>query len=252
MKKSQSNSGMMRAKRSYRRVMELRSRSTHSREALLSLPQSLLRLGVPEGVNVTGASPGSVYIDFILVAIVGCAQAAFEALQGQFDASMQEFPAMVRYFAGIERDRRRHSAEVVTQFRGNRTEPKTRNQHLGTFAFSAGGRNIDVISSAVQDYQKLLPGFGTLSLVPNTGPGRHHPNWRHHAPSNRHSSVAATIVSGTAHGRGTHRRLADVEDGSAIIRVDNCRGAVWGVVAWEKEPGRDKRSGRPTLGKHRC
>ena len=38
------------------------------------------------------------------------------------------------------------------------------------------------------------------------------------------------------------------EDGSAIIRVDNCRGALWGVVAWEKEPGRDSRSGRPTLG----
>jgi uncharacterized protein (DUF2147 family) len=39
-----------------------------------------------------------------------------------------------------------------------------------------------------------------------------------------------------------------VEDGSAIIRVDNCNGALWGVVAWEKEPGRDQRSGRPTLG----
>jgi uncharacterized protein (DUF2147 family) len=39
-----------------------------------------------------------------------------------------------------------------------------------------------------------------------------------------------------------------VEDGSAVIRIDNCRGALWGVVAWEKEPGRDKRSGRPTLG----
>jgi len=38
------------------------------------------------------------------------------------------------------------------------------------------------------------------------------------------------------------------EDGSAIIRVDNCRGALWGVVAWEREPGRDRRNGRPTLG----
>jgi len=34
-----------------------------------------------------------------------------------------------------------------------------------------------------------------------------------------------------------------VEDGSAIIRIDNCRGALWGVVAWEKVPGRDERSG---------
>jgi uncharacterized protein (DUF2147 family) len=38
-----------------------------------------------------------------------------------------------------------------------------------------------------------------------------------------------------------------VEDGKAIIRIDNCNGALWGVVAWEREPGRD-RSGRPTLG----
>jgi uncharacterized protein (DUF2147 family) len=45
-----------------------------------------------------------------------------------------------------------------------------------------------------------------------------------------------------------------VEDGSAVIRIDNCGGALWGVVAWEKEPGRDNRNpnptlrGRPTLG----
>jgi len=45
-----------------------------------------------------------------------------------------------------------------------------------------------------------------------------------------------------------------VEDGSAIIRIDNCSGALWGVVAWEKAPGRDERNpnptlrGRPTLG----
>ncbi len=38
------------------------------------------------------------------------------------------------------------------------------------------------------------------------------------------------------------------EDGIAFIRVDYCRGALWGVVAWEREPGRDRRSGRPTLG----
>ena len=45
-----------------------------------------------------------------------------------------------------------------------------------------------------------------------------------------------------------------VEDGSAVIRIDTCRGALWGVVAWEKAPGRDDRNpdptlrGRPTLG----
>ena len=46
-----------------------------------------------------------------------------------------------------------------------------------------------------------------------------------------------------------------VEDGSAHIRIANCSGALWGVVAWEKKPGGvdadnpdpAKRS-RPTLG----
>jgi uncharacterized protein (DUF2147 family) len=45
-----------------------------------------------------------------------------------------------------------------------------------------------------------------------------------------------------------------VQDGSAIIRIDNCSGALWGVVTWEKSPGRDNHNpnpslrGRPTLG----
>ena len=59
--------------------------------------------------------------------------------------------------------------------------------------------------------------------------------------------VATTMVTGTAlaaEPTGDWR----TEDGAAIIRIDNCRGALWGVVAWEKEPGRDSRSGRPTLG----
>ena len=59
--------------------------------------------------------------------------------------------------------------------------------------------------------------------------------------------LAATMASGTAMAAeptGDWR----TEDGSAIIRVDNCRGALWGVVAWEREPGRDRRNGRPTLG----
>jgi uncharacterized protein (DUF2147 family) len=65
------------------------------------------------------------------------------------------------------------------------------------------------------------------------------------------SVFAATIASSAAVSAAMAAEpVGDwrVEDGSAIIRVDNCRGALWGVVAWEKEPGRDKRSGRPTLG----
>lgn len=45
-----------------------------------------------------------------------------------------------------------------------------------------------------------------------------------------------------------------VENKGAVIRIENCGGTLWGIVAWEKTPGRDienpdpaKRS-RPTLG----
>jgi uncharacterized protein (DUF2147 family) len=45
-----------------------------------------------------------------------------------------------------------------------------------------------------------------------------------------------------------------VEDGSAHIRIVICRGSLWGVIGWEKTPGKDtenpdpaKRT-RPTLG----
>jgi uncharacterized protein (DUF2147 family) len=45
-----------------------------------------------------------------------------------------------------------------------------------------------------------------------------------------------------------------VEDGSAHIRIAVCSGSLWGVIGWEKAPGKDtenpdpaKRS-RPTLG----
>jgi len=63
-------------------------------------------------------------------------------------------------------------------------------------------------------------------------------------------SVLATGASHAAEPTGDWR----VEDGSAIIRIDNCGGALWGVVAWERSPGRDNRNpnptlrGRPTLG----
>jgi uncharacterized protein (DUF2147 family) len=45
-----------------------------------------------------------------------------------------------------------------------------------------------------------------------------------------------------------------VKDGYGHIRIDNCNGKMWGIVAWEKEPGFDKdnpdpaRKGRPLLG----
>lgn len=45
-----------------------------------------------------------------------------------------------------------------------------------------------------------------------------------------------------------------VKDGYAHIRIDNCNGKMWGIVAWEKSPGNDNenpdpaKKGRPTLG----
>lgn len=45
-----------------------------------------------------------------------------------------------------------------------------------------------------------------------------------------------------------------MKDGYAIIRIDNCNGKMWGIVAWEKAPGLDKQNpdpakkGRPLLG----
>jgi uncharacterized protein (DUF2147 family) len=45
-----------------------------------------------------------------------------------------------------------------------------------------------------------------------------------------------------------------VKEGYANIRIDNCGGKMWGIVAWEKEPGLDTenpdpaKKGRPTLG----
>jgi uncharacterized protein (DUF2147 family) len=45
-----------------------------------------------------------------------------------------------------------------------------------------------------------------------------------------------------------------VEDKSAQIEIENCNGALWGIVIWERSAGRDTQNpdpalrGRPTLG----
>src|SRR5258708_2714866 len=47
-----------------------------------------------------------------------------------------------------------------------------------------------------------------------------------------------------------------VAGGGANIRIDDCDGALWGIISWEKEPGVDSRNpnpaerNRPTLGLH--
>ena len=45
-----------------------------------------------------------------------------------------------------------------------------------------------------------------------------------------------------------------VANGAANIRIDDCHGALWGIISWEKEPGIDSHNpnpdgrSRPTLG----
>ena len=45
-----------------------------------------------------------------------------------------------------------------------------------------------------------------------------------------------------------------VKDGYGIVRIDNCNGKMWGIIAWEKKAGTDSenpdptKKGRPSLG----
>jgi uncharacterized protein (DUF2147 family) len=67
--------------------------------------------------------------------------------------------------------------------------------------------------------------------------------------------AALCLVQGCASAAAAEPRGAWlVEDKSAQIQIENCGGALWGVVVWERMPGRDNENpdpalrGRPTLG----
>jgi len=66
------------------------------------------------------------------------------------------------------------------------------------------------------------------------------------------AAILALMSSGAAAADPTGDWL--VKDGYAHIRIDDCGGKMWGIVAWEKEPGFDKenpdrsKQSRPTLG----
>ncbi|HEY2228672.1 MAG TPA: DUF2147 domain-containing protein [Xanthobacteraceae bacterium] len=69
------------------------------------------------------------------------------------------------------------------------------------------------------------------------------------------SLVACSLALGsTPAAAADPRGVWLVEDKSAQIQVENCGGALWGVVAWERMPGHDNENpdpalrGRPTLG----
>jgi uncharacterized protein (DUF2147 family) len=37
-----------------------------------------------------------------------------------------------------------------------------------------------------------------------------------------------------------------VANGAAIIRIDDCAGALWGIISWEKQPGLDSHNPNPS------
>ncbi|MBV9459969.1 MAG: DUF2147 domain-containing protein, partial [Bradyrhizobium sp.] len=84
-----------------------------------------------------------------------------------------------------------------------------------------------------------------------------------HCPRNfvKSAFFLSVLLLGTGISTATTALAADptgdwrVADGVANIRVAQCNGSMWGVVAWEKEPGgRDTnnpdpaKQSRPTLG----
>jgi len=57
------------------------------------------------------------------------------------------------------------------------------------------------------------------------------------------SGASAMAASGQAGPAGTWR----VEKGDALIRIVDCGGQYWGVVAWERTPGTDHNNPNPAL-----
>ena len=70
----------------------------------------------------------------------------------------------------------------------------------------------------------------------------------------RHA-VLLTLTAGTA-SAADPSPIGDwmVKDANGIVRIDNCAGRMWGIVAWEKTAGTDNdnpdpaKKSRPTLG----
>lgn len=55
------------------------------------------------------------------------------------------------------------------------------------------------------------------------------------------------LASGAAAGAEGPAGTWRVEDGKAVIRIVDCGGKYWGVVAWEQSPGRDSKNPNPAL-----
>jgi uncharacterized protein (DUF2147 family) len=61
------------------------------------------------------------------------------------------------------------------------------------------------------------------------------------------SIVCGSILSMTAALAAEPTGDWRVQDGAAIVRIDDCGGALWGIVAWEQVPGRDSNNPNPAL-----
>ena len=71
-------------------------------------------------------------------------------------------------------------------------------------------------------------------------------------PRLRHAAAAAcaTFALSVVPAMGAQEGPAGtwrVEDGTALIRIVDCGGRYWGVVAWEKTPGVDRKNPNPAL-----
>jgi len=58
---------------------------------------------------------------------------------------------------------------------------------------------------------------------------------------------AAALAGGAASAADGPTGLWRVEDSSATIRIVDCGGTYWGVVAWEQTPGIDRNNPNPAL-----
>jgi uncharacterized protein (DUF2147 family) len=70
------------------------------------------------------------------------------------------------------------------------------------------------------------------------------------------ASIAVVALAGTATAADPTGEWL-VASGEAKIRIDDCNGALWGIIAWEKDPGgtdshnpNPTERSRPTLGLH--
>ena len=68
------------------------------------------------------------------------------------------------------------------------------------------------------------------------------------------SVMGVFAAAASAAAAGDPRGVWLVEDQTAQIQIENCGGVLWGILVWEKTPGRDNQNpdqalrGRPVLG----